>query len=171
MKNILCCSVNYSHASILIEPLESRSWIVTELKKKISNFHFLLIYLSHKTIWSKTISVSCQLTSLIIFLIVPVHWDLLIISFKCREATSFKAASEPLSLTLSKCRSLKRYLSADNKLTLNQSTKRLYTGVKLLLLSMWSVVIHYVKIFIFEIHYLFDIQKVFKTFRKFLTFS
>ena len=53
-----------------------------------------------------------------------------------QETASLKAASEPLSLTLSKSWSLKRYLSVDKKLTLNQSTNRLYTGVKLLLLSM-----------------------------------
>ena len=100
-----------------------------------------------------------KIKSLIIFLIVPVYWDLLNIGFKCREATSFEAASEPLLLLLSKSRSLKRYLSVDNNLTLNQSTQRLYTGIKLLLLNTWSVVISYVK------------KSFVLTLRKFLTFS
>ena len=84
---------------------------------------------------------------------------LLNISFKCREAAPFEAASEPLLLILSKLRSLKRYLSIDNKLTLNQSTQRLYTGFKLLLLNTWSVVISYEK------------NSFFFTSRKFLPFS
>ena len=35
-------------------------------------------------------------TSLITFLIVPVHWDLLNIDFKYSEATSFETDSETL---------------------------------------------------------------------------
>ena len=86
-----------------------------------------------------------KITSLIILLIVPVHCDLLNFGFRCREATSFKYASKPLLLILSKSRYLKRYLSVDNNLTLNQSTQRLYTEIKLLLLNTWSVVISDVK--------------------------
>ena len=47
----------------------------------------------------------------------------------------------------------------DNELTLTQSTQRLYTGVKLLLLNTWSVVISYAK------------KSFISTLRKFLTFS
>ena len=86
-----------------------------------------------------------KINSLITFLIFPVHWDLLNIGFKCREATSFEAASEPLLLTLSKSRFLKRYLSVDNNLTLNQTTQRLCTRTMLLLLNTWSLVISYEK--------------------------
>ena len=100
-----------------------------------------------------------KITSLIIVLIVPVHCDLFSFGFKCREVTSFETASEPLLLILSKSRYLKRYLSVDNNLTLNQSAQRLYTGIKLLLLNTWSVVISYVK------------KSFILTVRKFLTFS
>ena len=90
-----------------------------------------------------------KIISLIIFLIVPVPCDLLNIGFKYMEVTFFEAASEPLLLILSKSRSLKKYLALDNKLTLNQNTERLYTGIKLLLLHTCSVVIPcgYIKIF------------------------
>ena len=100
-----------------------------------------------------------KITSLIILLIVPVHWDLLSFGFKCSQATSFKAASKLLLLILSKSRYLKRYLSVDNNLTLNQSTQSLYTGIKLLLLNTWSVVIPHIK------------KSFILTLRKFLTFS
>ena len=102
--------------------------------------------------YSKTIS-------LMIFLVALVQWDLLNIGFKCREATSLKAASEPLLLILSRSQSLKIYLSVDHNLTLNQSTQEIYTVVKLLLLTLWSVVISYIK------------KSFFLTLRKFFTFS
>ena len=100
-----------------------------------------------------------KIISLMIFLVALVQWDLLNIGFKCREATSLKAASEPFLLILSRSQSLKIYLSFDHNLTLNQSTQGLYTVVKLLLLTLWSVVISYVK------------KSFFLTLRKFLTFS
>ena len=62
-----------------------------------------------------------KITSLIIFLIVPVHLDFLNNVFKCEKATFFGAAFEPLLLILSNSRSLERCLSEDNELTLNQS--------------------------------------------------
>ena len=102
-----------------------------------------------------TVTKYSKINSLIIFLIAPVHWDLLNIGFKCRKATSFEAASKPLSVILSKSQSWKRYLSRDN-LILNQSTQKLYTGIKLL-----HVVCGYIKC-----------EKYFiLTLRKFLTFS
>ena len=86
-----------------------------------------------------------KINLLIIFLIAPVHCSLLNIGFKCKETTSFEDALELLLLlVLSQSRSLKIHLSADNMLTLDQSTQRLYTGIKLLLLHTWSVVILYV---------------------------
>ena len=94
-----------------------------------------------------------------IFLIVPVHWDLIHIDFECREATSFEAASEPLLLVLSKPRYLERYLSVDNKLNLNQSTQRLLLGLSYFLLNTLFVFISYEK------------KSLFLTLRKFLTFS
>ena len=100
-----------------------------------------------------------KIISLMIFLVALVQWDLLNIGFKCREATSLKAASEPLFLILSRSQSLKIYLSVDHNLTLNQSTQEIYTVVKLLLLTLWSVVISYIK------------KSFFLTLRKFLTFS
>ena len=143
LNNIIFSSVNYNPACIINEPLGSRTHIVTELKLIISNFQFLLIYFKSENYFVKNckslISVKncCKITSLIVFLIVPVHWDWLNIGFKCREPTSFMATSEPLLLILSKSWSLKRYLSVGSKLTLNQSTQRLYSGVKLLLLNTW----------------------------------
>ena len=86
-----------------------------------------------------------KITSLIIFSVVPIHWDLLNVGLKCREVTPFEAASEPLLLILSKSQSLKRYLTVDNKLTLSQNPQRLYTEVKLLHLNKCSVVISYEK--------------------------
>ena len=100
-----------------------------------------------------------KINLLIIFLIAPVHCSLLNIGFKCRETTSFEDASELLLLILSKSRSVKVYLSGDNRLTSNQSSQRLYTGIKLLLLNTWSVVILYVN------------KSFILTWRKFLTFS
>ena len=100
-----------------------------------------------------------KIISLMIFLVALVQWDLLNIGFKGMEATSLKAASQPLLLILSRFQSLKIYLSVDHNLTLNQSTQELYTVVKLLLLTLWSVVISYVK------------KSFFLTLRKFLTFS
>ena len=100
-----------------------------------------------------------KIKSLIIFLIVPANCSLLNIGFKCRQTTSFEAASELLLLILSKSRSVKVYLSGDNRLTPNQSTQRLYTGIKLLLLNTWSVVILYVN------------KSFILTWRNFLTFS
>ena len=60
-----------------------------------------------------------KIISLIIFLIAQVQSDLLNIDFKRREATTFKAAFEPLLVILSKSQSLERYLLVDNNLTLN----------------------------------------------------
>ena len=82
---------------------------------------------------------------------VPVHWDLLNIVSKCKEATSFEAASETLLLILNKSRSLKRYLSVDNKLTLNQITQ------------FEHVVCGYIickKIFLFDFRKFFDVFSV-----------
>ena len=105
-----------------------------------------------------------------IFLIVPVHWDLIHIDFECREATSFEATSEPLLLILSKPRYLERYLSVDNKLNLNQSTQRLLLGLPE---SKYSETITRVKLFSFEhVVFISYVKKsLFLTLRKFLTFS
>ena len=100
-----------------------------------------------------------KITSLVIFLIIPVHWKLFNIGFKRREAASFEVAFELLLLIVSKYRFLKRYLvdlSLDNKLTLNQSVQGL---CNLIFLNTWSVVISYVK------------RSFILTLRKFLTFS
>ena len=70
-----------------------------------------------------------------------VKWDFFNISFKRGGATSLKATSKTFLLSFSKSQSLKRYLSVDNNLTLNESTQRLYTEIKLLLLNTWPVVI------------------------------
>ena len=102
-----------------------------------------------------------KITSLIIFLIVPVNLDFLNTVFKCEEATFFGAAFEPLLLILSNSRSLERCLSEANKLTLNQCPITDYvlgTRVRLLPLNKWSVVISCKKTF------LFDFEKVFNVF-------
>ena len=118
------------------------------------------IYFSLKNYKSVTTVINCSnITLLTIVSIVSVHWDLLNIGFKCRKATPFGTASEPLLIILRKFRSLERYLFVDNKLTLNESPQRLFTGFKLLPLTRWSVVISSLK------------RSFFLTLRKFLTFS
>ena len=110
---------------------------------------------------SVTTVINCSnITLLIIVSVVSVHWNLLNFSFKCGVATPFGAASEPPLIIFSKFRSLERYLFVDNKLTLNQSPQRLYTGFNLLSLTRWSVVISSVKKI-----FLFDFKKVFNIFR------